>query len=353
MQSNKFCNILIDDFENISTEISDEFNGKTFLVTGATGLVGSLIIKSILFCNKKKDFNIKVIAVVRNLDKAKKIFGNNFNKIEYIVSDIIDFTECDFHVDYIIHCACNTTSKYLVTKPVEAIRTALRGTENVFEIAKNKKVQSCIYVSSMEMYGTMDGKNYYASEKNIGYIDIMNERSCYPESKRMCENMAYCYFKEYNVPVKIVRLAQTFGAGVQLEDTRIFSYLAKCIINDEDIVLNSDGSSFGNYCYTSDTLRAIFLLLKNGENGEAYNISNEENNVTIRQMAETVCNTFSNKSKVIFNIPNTNIYGYAAPVKLKLNTDKIKKLGWEPQYNLTEMYERLIKYYRYITNGFM
>ncbi|MHB8064377.1 MAG: NAD-dependent epimerase/dehydratase family protein, partial [Ruminiclostridium sp.] len=181
-------------------------------------------------------------------------------------------------------------------------------------------------------------------ENDLGYIDLAHVRSCYPEGKRMAELLCNCYVKQYHVPIKIARLAQTFGAGISKEENRVFAQFAKSVINSENIVLHTDGSSVGNYCYTTDAIKAIFLLLLKGENGETYNIANEDANMTIHQMAELVAkNIADEKISVEFDIPDNSItYGYAPIANIKLCSDKIRKLGWIPEFGIQEMYKRMI-----------
>ena len=195
----------------------------------------------------------------------------------------------------------------------------------------------------MEVYGSNFSENNNVEEENIGYLDPLKIRSNYPESKRMCENMCIAYMAEYGVPVRIARLAQTFGAGILPGENRVFAQFARSVIRNENIVLHTKGLSEGNYCYTSDTCLALLLLLEKGTNGEAYNISNPTTHTTIANMASMVCDKIAeNKIKVVFDVPESNTYGYAADTKLRLNIDKMRKLGWTPRVGLEEAYRRLI-----------
>lgn len=161
----------------------------------------------------------------------------------------------------------------------------------------------------------------------------------------MAELLCKSYAMEYNVPVKIARLAQTFGAGVMKNENRVFAQFARSAIRGENIILHTSGTSMGNYCYTTDVIRAIILLLKKGENGDVYTVVNEETTRKIVDMAQMVANEFSDgKSKVVFDIPEGNEYGYAPDTQMRLSAEKIKKIGWEPEVPLKEMYRRMIPY---------
>jgi nucleoside-diphosphate-sugar epimerase len=164
--------------------------------------------------------------------------------------------------------------------------------------------------------------------------------------KRMAENLCFNYFYQYGLPVKIARLAQTFGAGVPETDNRVFAQFARSAISKENIILHTDGSSVGNYCYSADAILGLIFILLKGANGEAYNVVNEELTMTIKQMAEFVAATVAEGSiSVRYEIPESNIYGYAAATKNRLSSKKLCSLGWKPRYGMEEIYRRMIDYW--------
>lgn len=307
------------------------FDGKTILVTGATGLIGKLCVKSLL----NSGYNTQVIALVRDEEKAKNIFGES-KRLTYLVQDINQRINTTRRVDYIIHAASTTSSKDFVEKPVETIYTAINGSRNVLEFAKNKRLEGMVYLSSLEIYGVNEKENI--KERDYGYIDILNPRSSYSESKKMVETMCISYGTEYGVPVKIARLAQTFGAGVSISDNRVFAQFAKAIINKENIILHTKGETKRNYCYTTDAVRGIFTILTKGENNNAYNVANENSYCSISEMAHLLENEYT---KVEYKTDEVN-RGYNPTVKIALNTEKLNALGWEAKVDLKEMFDRLI-----------
>ena len=220
-----------------------ELKGSTVLVTGATGLIGVSLVRALLAIG-----NINVIAFVRDKEKAIKIYGDFSNTLlNFYVADIVEEIKLNEPVDYIFHCASVTTSRIMVEKPVETLMTSVEGTKNILEFARKQKCKSVVYISSMEVYGAFD-ESVEVTEKDLGYIDILNIRSNYPESKRLCENMCVAYNAEYDIPVKIARLAQTFGAGILPWENRVFAQFARSAINEKDIILHTKGLSEGNYC---------------------------------------------------------------------------------------------------------
>lgn len=324
----------------------EELNGKTILITGATGLIGSQLAMSIACFNRKKKINIKLVLIVRSIDKAKTKLTSIINRdyVTLIQNDILNPISYDGEVDYIIHTASATSSRYFVNNPVETINIAINGTKNILEFAKKKKIKSMVYLSSLEVYGIPNSNEKSITELDYGYIDPLQIRSSYSEGKRMAECLCCSYASEYNVPVKIARLSQTFGAGVEYNDTRVFAEFARCVIENKNIVLHTEGNTTRSYCYTKDAISALFTILLKGENREAYNVSDEKTAISIKDMALLVSNLFKESQvQVEFDIPNDLAsYGYNPEMVIILNCEKLKRLGWTPSVNLKEMFCRLI-----------
>lgn len=327
-------------------KVFSKLENSSVLVTGSTGLIGSILVKSLL-----KNKNIKVYACCRNREKFNSVFKNYISpNLISIFSDILDFDISNLNIDYIIHTASITDSKTFIEKPVETLNIAIDGTRNLLKQCVNKNIKSFVYLSSLEVYGTFydfDGiKN--VKETDSGYIDTMSVRSSYSEGKRIVENICKSYCNEYKVPVKVARLCQTFGAGVLYNDNRVFAQFARAIIEKKDIVLKTKGETVRNYCYTTDAVSGILTILLKGNSGEAYNIANMETTISIVDMAKQVCSLYTDSnSKVVFDIAeDASKLGYNPVVKLQLDSTKLQTLGWQPFINLKEAYKRLIEYMR-------
>ncbi|MCD8365596.1 MAG: NAD-dependent epimerase/dehydratase family protein, partial [Clostridiales bacterium] len=341
----------------------------------------------------KRSLGLKVAALVRSPEKGKAMLGAFLEDgLELVAGDILSPIVVEGPVDYILHGASVTTSKDFVDHPVETILTTLKGTEHLLELARQKHVKSMVYFSSMEIYGVPDSASYVelpppegrrqvvpSNERNAlrldgtvelpppegrrqdipgsvrmaavlreadyGYIDPLAVRSSYSEGKRMAEGLCAAYAHEYQVPVKMVRLAQTFGAGIPKNENRVFAQFARSIMEGSDIVLHTDGSKAHCYCYTTDAVLGILTVLLRGADGEAYNISNEETYSTIRGMAEMLIEKYPQSgSHLVFDIPeDATRYGYAPTSRMLICSEKARALGWQAQVALPEMFERLMK----------
>ena len=239
----------------------EELRNKSVFITGATGLVGSMLVR----CLCAAPVGITVIAHVRNEQKARAMFGDL--PVRYCVGDVTTPIRYEGAVDHILHTASVTASKTFVTQPVDTLMTAIDGTRNLLEFAREKAAESMVYVSSMEAFGITDPALERVTEQDLGYIDILSVRSSYSEGKRICECLCAAYAAQYGVHVRIARLAQTFGAGVSRADGRVFAQFTKSCLEGRDIVLHTEGKSMGNYCYTADCIRGLLTIALKGEDG--------------------------------------------------------------------------------------
>lgn len=314
---------------------------KTFFISGATGLIGTNLIIAALLLDRKYKLNIKVVALVRNIKKAQKRFGDYFNyeNLTCVVGDITKSINYGGSIDYIIHAASQTSSRGFVFYPVETIKTAIDGTAVLLEMARSKKVTGFIYLSSMEVYG-FPPKGTLIDENCIGSFLPTEIRNCYPLGKILCENLCMTYKEEYHVPVRIVRLTQTFGPGVEYSDTRIFAEFARDIIEKKPIILKTKGETERSYLYTMDAVMAILYVLLNGSDGQIYNAANKKSYCSIAEMAELVSKEWNLGLQYEFSDEQI---GYAKTLYMNLDVSKLQGIGWSPKYQLLEMFSRMVE----------
>ena len=242
----------------------DRLKGASVLITGASGLIGSAVTNALLYASERRGLDLRVIACVRDVARTKKKLAAD-GDITYIESSVEDLTAAPSEpVDYVIHAANPTSSSFFVRNPAETIETAVTGTRNLLNIAREKAVRGFVFLSTMEVYGHPT-RGSRVREPDVGAFDPTVVRNCYPLSKLLCESMVAAYASEYSVPGAVVRLTQTFGPGVEYGDTRIFAELARCVIEKKDFVLHSDGTTERCYLYVADAVTAILTALLGGE----------------------------------------------------------------------------------------
>lgn len=331
----------------------EPFENASVLITGATGLLGSILAKSLIAYSQKNNANITVYACCRNREKYERIFGDcRCSSLKPVFGDVGQLDISSLHIDWIVHGASITDSRTFIERPVETIETAFDGTRNLLRQCVGKELKGFVYLSSLEVYGAFndcDGiKNVLESDG--GYIDTMSVRSSYSEGKRMAETLCSSYAAEYSIPVKVARLCQTFGAGVEYGDSRVFAQFARAVIEKSDIVLRTKGETVRNYCYTTDAVRGILTVLSKGRAGEAYNIANSNATASIANMARLVCTLFPESgTNVVFDIAeDAGKLGYNPLVRMRLDSGKLESLGWKSEVPFDEMFRRLVGWMREI-----
>jgi nucleoside-diphosphate-sugar epimerase len=248
-------------------------------------------------------------------------------------------TECikDEKVDYIIHAAAPTGRNFFITKPVETIRVIIDETEKMLELAKEKK-SSMIYLSSVEAYG-IPNSNLPLLETYVGAVDSLDIRNGYPMGKKAAEFLCYAMNQEYDVDVKIARPSSVQGLLQPYEEQRIFNEILRCIIENKNLIMKSDGLTKKSIIYTLDAISAILTVLFYGKSGEAYNITDPSTYLTMKDLANNMFKKFNSKLIVEYDIQDRKDTGYLPHLDFTQNIDKIKNLGWKPITSLEKIYE--------------
>lgn len=312
----------------------EKLRNASILITGGTGLVGYNILRELSHISEA--LGLTIYALVRNEEKARLRFGDFSHKIKLIPGDVMEEPALADPIDYIIHGASITSSRTFVEQPVETVMTSVMGMRNLLELARKKQVKSMVYLSSMEVYGS-DEDDRLLTENDVGYLNPLSIRSSYPESKRLCETLCVSYAKEYGVPVKIARLAQTFGPGMQAGDRRAIIQFIGSALNGENIEIKSSGESARMYLYTFDAVSALLTLLLKGQDGTAYNLANKDSYCSIRQLAEKIADIFRPEIRVLVNTGTEEERAIYPPDSfLRLDTSRLENLGWHALVSLEE-----------------
>lgn len=326
----------------------DNFQNKTILITGAGGFIGYYLTISLLLRNDLYNQNIKVIGMVRNLERAIKKYENILkrNDFKLAIQDVCDEFNIDEKVDYIVHAASNASAWYFENKPVETINANLIGTMNVLEFAKKMDDCKVLCISSLKVYGSVHDGSPNLKEDNIGYIDHTSYKNCYAQGKRAAETLCSTYNKEYGLDVKIARPSYIYGAS-KLDDDRVWAQFFANIVKGQNILLKSNGGALRSFCYVTDTVSALLTILLKGENVTPYNISSQENNTTIRNFAKVAIDAFQDRNLSLTFANKEDeaepSISYFSSTPEILDNQRLISLGWESKVNLKEGIIRSIK----------
>lgn len=308
---------------------------KSILVTGANGLICSAVVDFLLELNHTCNAGINIYAAGRNEEKMKERFQNrvNYDGFYFFPYYAENKLLSDLRFDYIIHGASNAHPSRFLNEPVDTILANIYGIRNLLDYVQNGKADRVLFISSSEVYGKKEGSEPYG-EEDYGFVDILNPRACYPSSKRAAETLCAAYIQQYGIDAVIVRPGHVYGPTMTDSDSRASSQFPRDVKQGKDILMKSAGLQMRSYCYVLDCVSAIITVLLNGKRGEAYNISNRESIVSIREMAENFAN--ASGKKVIFEIATEEEKkGYNLMDNSSLKSEKLEALGWKGLFDMS------------------
>ncbi len=323
----------------------EKLHGKTIMLSGATGLIGSFFIDVIHEKNVHDNLNCKVYALGRNKEKARKRFTyfDNDTHFHFIQHDVKHplINNCINDVDFILHLASNTHPLLYSTDPIGTITTNLFGLYNLLEFAVSHKTKRFAFVSSNEIYGENRGDNELFEEDYCGYINCNTLRAGYPESKRCGEALCQAYQSQWGIDIVIPRITRSYGPTMDMNDTKAINQFIKKSIIGEDIVLKSAGTQYYSYTYVADAVSGLLTVLLKGKTGEAYNIADIKGDIMLKELAEIIADISG--QKVVFETPDLiEAAGYSTATKARLDGKKLRSLGWKAQYDISSGLKRTI-----------
>lgn len=325
----------------------EAFSRKVVVVTGATGLIGQTLVHALLARERLYPTGMRVVALVRNVAKAQKLFGEPscLRMVEWDAASPQAGLEKVAQADFIFHCANMTDSRSFVEWPVEVIQTTVGGAQAMLELARKTSARLCL-LSTMETYGEVQVDRALREDEG-GFLDAMVVRNSYPEAKRLDEALCAAYAAEHGVSAAVVRLTQTFGPGVPYEDNRVFAYFARCAMNGEDIVLLTGGTKKNAYLYTADAARALLFVAACGASGRAYNAANNQTFCEVREMARMVAREFGDgRVRVRFQLDQEAASRFRRGSFLLQDTTALEEIGWRPHTPLDQMYRNMLEDWR-------
>ena len=320
------------EYQKINELLNYDLSGKSFLITGANGLIGSYLVDYLDFVGAN------VYAMSRSIEKLKKRFQNKTN-VKLIEQDLNEPINIDIAFDYVIHTASNSHPLAFSKDPVGTMKTNLFGTINLLEHIKNRGGKF-LYLSSGEVYGNNIDHDF--TEEDLGIVDTKIARSCYPESKRAAETLCVSYNAQYGVDVNVTRLCYVYGPTITDDNSRADAQFLRNALDNKDIIMKSKGEQKRTYCYVADAVSALLYILLNGENAQVYNIANPNSIVSVAQYAKTLADIA--KVNLKFELPDeVEAKGYSIQADSILSAQKLINLGWEPLYNIEQGLNNTIK----------
>lgn len=309
--------------------------GKSFLITGANGLIGSVLVDFLLYLNTEFQANCSIIAMSRSLEKLEKRFsqyaGNT--KLSLVAHDVSNpFPLLPFS-DYTIHTAAQAYPNLFSQDPAGTIIGSVLGTLNVLNFARKSKFSRVLFVSSGEVYGELDSNMYGIKENESGFIDINSVRSCYPNGKRVSENLCRAYGVQYGQDVVIARPSHVYGPFIGEKDNRASSEFFRLAAQGNSLVLKSEAKQLRSYTYVFDCISAIFSILTSGNSGEAYNVANPDSTITISGFAELLADIAHVELRRDYLESSVEFSPISNAV---LNSDKLIALGWKPLFTMEQ-----------------
>ena len=321
------------------------FEGKTVLVTGATGLIGSHIVGKLLNLG-----NVRVIAVGRNKAKISSTFEDyrNTDKLECVEHDIASsLPSVVGHVDYIFHAASPISGEIIKTRPLDVINSNLAGTINCLEYLRQQGFGKMVVFSSATVY-SVDEPTHIAKEDNTSVADCIDAPNApYSESKRMIEVIANAYHKQYNVDVLIARFSYVYGYSKNAAKTAFYEFINRALAG-EDIVMNKSGLSRRDNIYVEDAVDGLLYLCNKGINGDVFNISSngdKGNYAAVDEMAQIIA---KDANRLIDNASVSVKFkeqGAERKEGLRLSNDKIKATGWTVSTSIEDGIYKTMKEY--------
>lgn len=330
-----------------------DLEGTTWLISGGGGFIGSYFLDLLSVCNERvfrrpcrvlciDNFRTGLAARVRHLADKEHF--------HFLQADITKPVTILGDVHYIIHAAGIASPPIYRQFPLETIAVNVTGLNNLLELALTKDIKSFLFFSSSEIYGDPSPENIPTPEDYKGNVSCTGPRACYDESKRLGETLAVSYFRQYRLPVKIVRPFNIYGPGLHPEDRRVLPDFSRGALLEKKIRLFSDGTPTRSFCYIRDGLAGFLAVLISDYNGEAFNIGNDQE-ISMLELARLVAEMVGGV-EIEFQQSPEGDYLTDNPRRRCPDLTKARTLlGYRPRVSLEAGLRRMLAWYRDVYQG--
>ena len=292
--------VLTEDLDYICESLAEELPslaGKHVLITGGAGFLGYYLVQGLLHWNSQSSAEPVSVDVFDNFSRGTPKWLSDLSgnpSLRLVRHDITDPLPEDFGpYEYIIHAASIASPIFYRQHPIETMDANVNGLRSLLDWSLQQQesetpVEGFLYFSTSEIYGDPSPDNIPTRETYRGNVSCTGPRACYDESKRYGETLCVSFAGVHDVPVRIARPFNNYGPGLKITDGRALPDFASNVLADQDIVLYSDGSPTRTFCYVADAVAGYIKILIRGRNGESYNIGTDDDEISMRNLAELV-----------------------------------------------------------------
>ena len=310
--------------ETFVPSVPAQASGWRVLVTGAGGLIGSAVVDLLITAGCQC-----VYAAGRNVAKLKERFAGAESVVKPVLYEALRPLAFSEPVDVVIHAASPAAPGDFMSAPVDTLVSNVIGLHELLTYAARCQTKKVVYISSSEVYGVKSSEAPL-TEDTYGIVDPVNPRSCYAEAKRAAEALCVAAHRQMGINVSIVRPGHIYGPTAKPTDGRVSSLFAYQAARGQDLTLKSDGAQIRSYCHCLDCACAILHVAASGQPAQAYNVSNRDSILSIRQMTEILAR--AGGVQVRYDVPKDEDRQRFNPMlNSSLDAERLEQLGWSGQ----------------------